>query len=146
MPTIIVTPVRWSRSPIQTFFLGLIAVTGILIAANVSRNAITQEMGEPWASIWGIFLFTGSTVSLLGAYWKDRVTGMLIERSGIFLLGLASLTWPFGILLRVGIDGLFSAVITLAFSISCFVQVAYINKHMNLILDALKDGGIVSDG
>jgi len=143
MPVIIVSPVRWSRSPLQTFLLALCLVSGILIATGVSRNPVTKEMGEPWATIWGFSLCVGAAVALIGAFWKNRITGMLIERSGILLLGLASLLWPILVTSNVGLDGLYSSTITLIFSIACFFQVRYINKHINLILEAIKHGGQV---
>lgn len=143
MPVIVITPPRWSRSPLQTFLLGLCAVTGILIAADISRNRITKEMGEPWATIWGLSLFVGAMIAIAGTVWRNKITGMLIERSGIMLLGLASLIWPISIIWVTGIDALYSAVVTLIFSVSCFFQVRYINKHINLILEAINNGGHV---
>lgn len=145
MPTVIITPIRWSRSPIQSFFLFLLMVSGILIALNLSRNAITRDMGEPWASIWGGILAVGSAVALVGAYWPLKTTGMLIERSGVLLLGGGSLYWAFMIFKRNEFDSLFTELIVILFAIACFVQVRYINKHMNLILEAISKGGRISE-
>jgi len=139
VPVIVVAPLRWSRSPLQSFFLLLLAVTGLLITLNISRNAVTVEMGEPWASFWGTSIFLGSSVAVIGSYWKDKISGMLIERSGILLLGGASVIWPAALVLSVGWEKSgFSAVITFIFAMFCFLQVRYINKHIQLILEAIK--------
>lgn len=143
MPVIIVAPVRWSRSPLQIFLLSLVLVTGLLIAFGISRNAVTKDMGEPWATAWGIFLSIGAVVSLIGAFWKNKITGMLIERSGILLLGLTSVIWPVATVAVTGLNGLYSSTITMIFAGSCFFQVKYINEHINLILQAINDGGHV---
>ena len=140
MPVIVVTPLKWSRSPLQTFLLLLSAVAGLSILLNLSRNGITRQMGEPYASLWGAALFLGATIAIIGTYWKNRITGMLIERAGIFLLGGAALIWALLVLFYVGWDtAASSSAITGLFSVMCFRQVRYINYHISLIIQALQD-------
>lgn len=95
-------------------------------------------MHEPWVTMWGSFLVVGSLIALSGIVWKNKITGMLIERSGIVLLGGASFVWPWLVIKEVGVPGLVTAAFTLGFSVACIWQVLYINHHMNLILDAIK--------
>lgn len=140
MPVIVVEPLRWSRSPLQTFFLFLIAITGLLTIFGLSENAVITEMGEPWASFWGAGLTVGATITVAGSYWPDKITGMLIERSGIFLLGGISVIWPILIVSMVGWNrSPFTVVSTVIFSATCFLQVRYINKHIKLIMEAINE-------
>lgn len=140
MPVIVVEPLRWSRSPIYIFFLCLIAITGIITIAGLSDNMITKEMGKPYYHFWGGFLLVGSIVSVAGSYWKDKINGMLIERSGIFLLGGASLIWGVLVILLVGLlRSPFTLVSTFTFALTCFLQVRYINKHITLITEAITE-------
>jgi hypothetical protein len=96
-------------------------------------------MGEPWASLWGGGLTLGAFVTLVGSYWPNKITGMLIERSGIFLLGGISLIWPVLILGLIGFRSPFTVVATFIFAGTCFLQVRYINKHIALILEAISE-------
>jgi hypothetical protein len=138
MPVIVVEPLRWSRSPLQTFFLVLIAVTGLLTIFNQSDNQVIIEMGEPWASLWGFGLIMGSAVTLTGSFWRDKVTGMLIERSGVLLLGGISAIWPILIVKVIGWDrSPFTVVSVAIFSATCLLQFRYINKHIKLIIEAV---------
>lgn len=139
MPIIIVEPLRWSRSPIYTFFLTLIAITGVLTIAGLSQNMVTNEMGKPWYQLWGGFLVVGSVVAVAGSYWRDKISGMLIERAGIFLLGGASAIWPILIILMIGFRSPFTVVSTFIFAVTCFLQVRYINKHILLITEAITE-------
>lgn len=145
MPTVIITPIRWSRSPLQSFFLLLLGITGILIVFGISDNRIIDEMGEPWSTIWGSSLALGASISLLGAFWKNKVSGMLIERAGIFLLGCAGLYWAFMVVKITHWNSALTVVFTAMFSVACFMQVRYINKHIDLILGALAEGGQLSE-
>lgn len=137
MPVIIVAPLKWTRSPLQIFLLILCVFSGLLIMTNHSESQVIHSMGEPWSTLWGAFLLLGSLIALLGIYWKNQITGMLIERSGIVLLGGASLIWPILVLSKIGWAGIIAAIFTLGFSAACVWQVAYINHHMNLILHAI---------
>lgn len=138
MPIVVIAPLRWSRSPLQTFLLILCTITGLVIVLGESDNRIIHDMGEPWASLWGLALMLGSAVTLTGSFWRNRINGMLIERSGIVLLGLASFVWPILVLLEVGLAGAWTAFATIAFSVTCLFQVRYINKHFKMIIDAME--------
>lgn len=101
---------------------------------------ITKEMGKPWYHFWGGFLLVGSVISIFGSYWNNKINGMLIERSGIFLLGGASLVWPILVIALVGLlRSPFTIISTLTFSAACFLQVRYINKHIKLITEAITE-------
>lgn len=140
MPVIVVEPLRWSRSPIYIFFLLLIGITGIITVAGLSDNMVTKDMGSPYYQFWGSFLVTGSSVAIFGSYWRNKINGMLIERSGIFLLGGASLVWGILIILLIGfLRSPFTLVSVFVFSLACFLQVRYINKHIKLITEAITE-------
>lgn len=141
MPVILITPIRWSRSPIQAFFLFLLAVAGILVVLGLSENILVRQIGPPWSGIWGAASTIGSTIALIGAYWKNQVTGMIIERAGISLLGLAALYWLATVFVFTKADGLYTEIMTALFILICYLQVRYINIHINLILDAINHGG-----
>lgn len=141
MPVIIVAPIRWTRSPLQIFLLAITFISGIVIIINKSESKVIQSMHEPWATIWGCCLVVGALIALAGAFWKNKITGMLIERSGTVLLGGASFLWPIAVIKYAGLSALYPATITLVFSGACIWQVAYINHHMNLILKAIDDAG-----
>jgi hypothetical protein len=138
MPTVIISPIKWSRSPLLSFLLVLISFSGVLIALNVQRTAVVKDMEEPWATIWGIALALGSATSVIGTYWRDQIDGMLIERSGAFLLGASAGLYSFLILLFTDFKQPLSSIVYLLFSVACFRQVKYINEHLGLIIEALR--------
>lgn len=140
MPTVIISPVKWSRSPLLTFLMCTITLSGILIAFNIQRTAVVKDMQEPWATIWGIALTIGSATSVVGAYWKDQVDGMLIERTGVFLLGGSATIYSILILLFTDFKNPLSSIVYMLFAVACYRQVRYINKHIELIIEALSKG------
>lgn len=147
MPVIVVEPLRWSRSPLYIFFLALIAITGIITMAGLSDNMVTREMGKPYYHFWGAFLLVGSSVAVFGSYWRNKINGMLIERSGIFLLGGASAIWSILIVALIGVlRSPFTLISVSIFSVSCFLQVRYINKHIILITEAITESRKKTDG
>jgi hypothetical protein len=120
--------------------LGLITVSGIPLALGISQSAITRAMGTPYTNFWGIFLFLGGLLSLIGIYWpKDPITGMIIERAGVVALGGASFIWSFLVIWRVQLNGLFSATLTFALALACWAQWRWINKNVNSVIKAIND-------
>lgn len=130
--------VEYRRSPNHTFLIGLVGLTGILIALGVSDNRVIIAMGDPYATIWGIYLTLGSVITLVGTYWrKDIITGFLVERSGLILLSSGCFLWAILILLRIHLDGLFSAVVTFGFASTCYMQIRWINKNLDRVMRAI---------
>lgn len=147
MPTVIITPVKWARSPLLVFFLALIGLSGVLIATGLQRTPIVKGMGEPWATIWGVGLSLGSFTTVAGSYWRNQIDGLLIERSGVFLLSGTAAIYSVLILVFAGFSaGFTSSLVYAIFAVACYRQVRYINIHMGLIINALERLAEEDDG
>lgn len=132
--------VEYRRSPNHSFLIGLVGLTGILIALGVSDNRIIIAMGEPYATIWGILLTLGAIITLSGTYWRGEVlSGFLVERSGLILLGSGSILWAILVLLRIHMDGLFSAVVTFGFASTCYMHIRWLNTNLNKVIRAINN-------
>lgn len=132
--------VEYRRSPNHSFLIGLVGLTGLLISLGVSDNRVIIAMGEPYATIWGIFLTLGAIITLVGTYWRGEViTGFLVERSGLILLSSGCFLWAILILFRIHLDGLFSAVLTFGFASTCYMQMRWINKNLDKVLKAISN-------
>lgn len=130
--------VDYRRSPNHSFLIGLVGLTGFLISIGVSDNRIIIAMGEPYSTIWGTYLTLGSIITLVGVYWRRNViTGFLVERSGLILLSSGSFLWAVLILYKLHLEGLFSVVLTLGFSSTCYIQIRWLNKNLDRIMKAI---------
>jgi hypothetical protein len=135
MPMVVIFP-RQNRSPFQLYLLGLITLAGLMIVFGLSDNPIYESMG-PYSTYWGIALFIGGSLSLLGIYWpKNPFTGMLIERSGLVALGGASLIWSILVLWRVQLDGIMSGSLTFALFLACLAQWRWVNRNVDKVMKA----------
>jgi hypothetical protein len=133
-------PLRTGRSPFQIYLIALVLLAGVGILTGLSNNPITESMGKPYSTMWGVFLSIGGFLILLGIYWpKDKITGMLIERSGLVALGGACLIWSILVLWRVQLNGLFSATLTFGLFLACLAQWFWINGDVNRVLKVIDD-------
>ena len=141
MTVVIITP--QNRSPWQLYLLALITISGIAFLTDLSKNPITDAMGQPYTHIWGFFLAIGGFLCLLGIHWpkksKNPVTGMLIERTGLVALGGASLIWSVLVIWRVHMSGLFSATLTFGLFLASIAQWFWINSNVNRVIKAIND-------
>lgn len=131
---------RTGRSPFQLYLVALIVLGGIGILTNVSKNPITDAMGETNTTVWGVFLTLGGLLVLTGIYWpKDTITSLIIERSGVIALGGASLIWSISVLWKVHSNGLFSSVLTFGLFLACLAQYRWLNKNVNSVIKAIDE-------
>lgn len=138
-PTVILLP-RTGRSPFQLYLLALIIISGFATTLGFADNAITDQMGEPYTTLWGFFLTGGGVLSLTGIYWpKNPISGMLIERTGVVALGGASLIWSVLVIWRVHWNGFFTASLTFGLFLACIAQWYWINKNVNKVMKAIDD-------
>lgn len=128
------------RSPFKICLLILVTVAGIPLMLGISQNRITDQMGQPYANIWGGALSLGGLLNLIGTYWQWRVLrGMFIERSGNILLGGAAFIWSILVIWKTGTDGILSAFFTVALAIACAAEVRRINKQVKKVLEIINE-------
>ena len=139
MPMVVILP-RTGRSPFQLYLVSLVLLAGIGITTNVNRNTITESMGEPYSTFWGLFLTIGGALVLIGIYWPTTSnTGLVIERSGLVALGGASLIWSILVIYKTHTVGLFSALLTFGLFLACAAQWFWIEKNVNRVVKAIND-------
>lgn len=125
-------PLEASRHPFETYLLTLAAVSGIpLLFGQVNSGSIEAALPPVMVAFWGSMLVLGSSLALVGLYWRGRpATGLLMERSGLVGVGGSSLIYAV-VLIPNGFQGLFSACVTAGFGLACFTQARRIGRRID---------------
>ncbi len=113
-----------SRHPFETYLLALAVVSGVpLIFGGGNSRTIDASLPPTLVVVWGVMLTVGSSMALVGSYWRGRqITGLVLERAGLVGVGGAAIVYAVAALLAVGSDALFSSCITAGFGAACFAQ------------------------
>ena len=124
-----------SRHPIQLFMLGLcfLASAPTLLGAIPPPASIEASLPIELVRGWSGLLFFGAAIALVGVYWRNRVTGIIIEQVGFIWLGLAAVVYSAAIGKVVGVDngaGVNIAMI-FGFAMAAFWRAGQIQSDLN---------------
>lgn len=118
------------RNPFEIYLLVVAVVTSVPVALGVAPkpgSILEQLPGWP-AQIWATTLALGSLTALAGIAWKRpgwpliSVTGLLLERVGLFAAGAATTFYAVAVMLTAGRSALIPAGFMLAFGLASLAQ------------------------
>lgn len=136
----LVDPLEASRHPFETYLLLLAAVSGVpLMFGKPNSASIAATLPHTLVVGWGVMLVIGSTLALIGLYWRGRSsTGLVLERAGLIGVGGASVVYASSVMLSApGFTGSFAASITVGFGVACFVQARRISARLRTAIDQM---------
>lgn len=85
-------PLYSQRNPYQVFLLGLSIIGSIpLLRGYPASSVLASQLSHTAVIFWGTCLLIGSVVALAGEFWPGHTwDGLVIERAGLSLVGLAA--------------------------------------------------------
>lgn len=136
--------IRGSRHPHEVLLLIAAFLLGIFGLVLFDKVATTTIRALPQWS--GYLLYAGLTVgagvSLVGVFWRSLI-GSVIERTGLFSLGLFCLIYMAIVVINSGVRGLSFGLMMAAFGIANFVRVWQISheiKETQALRAVLREG------
>lgn len=129
-----------SRHPFETYLLVLAALSGIPLLFGAPNSASVEAALPPLlVAVWGAMLVVGSTMALVGTYWRGRLmTSYVLERTGLVGVGGASVVYALCAVMGAGLDAAFSACLTVGFGVACFAQAHRISRRVGAILNRVE--------
>ncbi len=90
-----VDPLRAGRHPFQIYMLSLCVVSGApYLLGYATAEAVERQLPVFLAMAWGIMLFFGAAIALVGSFWRGSIAnGLTMERFGLSLTGGAALVY-----------------------------------------------------
>ena len=90
-----VDPLRAGRHPFQTYLLLLCLVSALpYLVGRASAEAVELHLPHFLALSWGILLLIGSSLALIGSYWRwSYDTALTLERAGLSITGVDGLVY-----------------------------------------------------
>jgi hemoglobin len=125
------------RNYLALFLLLLAVFSGISFIFRVilgQQGALALILPLPAEIAWNVLLFGGSAVAFVGGFWKDPLTGRLLERAGLIALGAAAIAYGVAVTGRAVIQGLgggiTNAITLLLFGIFVLLRTRQIKREL----------------
>lgn len=83
------------RHPFEIFMLVLASLTSLptVLGRAAKPPSITEALPPLAQFLWALILCLGSTGALVGIWWHNRATGLVVEQLGLALVGITSLIY-----------------------------------------------------
>jgi hypothetical protein len=129
-------PLISQRSPFETYLLVIGVIAGLQVLVGTEVSGSIENLSDEIVTLWGLFLFVGCLVALLGMATPTRkvhwmLFGLHVERFGLTLLAGACGLFSWVMFTEVGEAGAFVAGQNLAFAGACITRVVQIARRFS---------------
>lgn len=109
------------RHPFELYILYLAFVSSlpILFGLAPAPGSVREALPTIVSTVWALILAGGSLAALVGIYFRERATGLILEQLGLALVGVGNLIYCVCVLYVVGESGVFMVAIVGGFGVSC---------------------------
>lgn len=121
------------RHPFEIFtlFLALVTSLPVLFGVTPAPGTIRAVLPPVVAFIWALTLCVGSLVALVGVWWKERATGLIMEQLGLACVGVVCIIYFVVALVAVGWSTTIPMGIVLGFGLSCLWRWRDLQRSIN---------------
>jgi len=98
-------------------------------------SEILQEGLDPLMhKVWALTLMLSSLLVMVAAFWRDRITGLLMERAGLFTLGTITPAYIIIVTTLLSFSsGAIGIALTGSIGIASLWRVRHINKELKTL-------------
>lgn len=111
------TSVPPSRHPFQIWVMVALILAGLgnLLGAG-SSNSVATLLPDLFVKVWSGTMLGGGILCLAGAWWPDRITGLLLERISLTAVALVLFVYAIAVFYVAGNQALVAGIMTVAMS------------------------------
>lgn len=135
------------RHPFEVAMLVAAAVVGFSRVLAPASGSLEKTLPPILVTSWYVLLAFGSVVGLTGICWRNAITGLLIERSGLFFLCSAGLVYSIALITAGGFRAVAAASFVLGFGLASAFRAVDIGRMLtrNRALDLAREAVLRAD-
>lgn len=128
------TGVPASRHPFQFFALAACAISGFSTVFDLGQpQTLTALMPSFMVILWGWTLMMGSGLGIIASWWRDRITGLLLERIALGALGSSTAIYGLVLMSQSGKPGFVASMLCLSISVASFWRIIHVNRELKTL-------------
>lgn len=121
-----------SRHPFQFWSLAA-CIAGGLGNLHGSSGLLSSLLPRYAVVTWAVIMVLAGVIALVGAWWRDRVTGLLMERVALTAIASACLVYGGSVLYLFGDGVALAGSIALGVSIAASWRVIHVNRELKAL-------------
>lgn len=130
----LLTGVPPSRHPFQFWLFGAAVLNGLFILLAIGEPPSMVSLLPGYAlSIWGIVLLVVGTLGLIAGFWKDRITGLLLERIALAGLSGAMFIYASAIFAVTGKAGVAAATFMVSVGLAGIWRISHVGRELKIL-------------
>jgi hypothetical protein len=143
------------RHPFEVLLLLAGMVVGFSRVVIPSPLSVSMALPPTIVVVWHLLMGVGSLIGLVGIMWKDPLTGLLVERAGLWFLSAGGGAYALA-LFSVGLRAVPAACFVVSFAVACLlraIDIARVLRRLRRVTltvrevdGALRDAGVVDEG
>ena len=139
------TAIPPSRHPFQFWVMVALCLNGVQNFIAAGSPALAAMVDPFYHKVWALTLALGCATALVGAFWRDRITGLLMERIGLVAIGVATPTYAVAFLVQAGPAMSVPATIASSAGIAALWRVVHVNRELKVLKGFLRKTHISQD-
>jgi hypothetical protein len=137
------TGIPASRHPFQFWMLTAAVFAGTSALLTEAAPATLESLIPQWTVyIWSGLLIIGGALGLPAGFWKDRLTGLLLERIALAALAAACFVYAIVLVAVAGKPGTVSAAFQMTVSIAAIWRIVHVNRELRLLTLWINNKGV----
>lgn len=123
-----------SRHPFQFWVMFALVLSGLTNFLTPGSEVLQEGLDPFMHKVWAATLAISCAITLVAAWWRDRVTGLLLERTGLTTMGVICPTYAVIVASQVGAQaGSVGVALTASLGIAGFWRVIHVNRELKIL-------------
>lgn len=125
------TAIPPSRHPFQFWVMFAMVLSGAGNLFAPGSEVLQQGLDPFFHKVWALTALLGGLLALGGAFWLDRVTGLLVERIGLTTIGLSCPIYSLVVYEAVGAQGIVSVALTASVGLASIWRALHVTRELH---------------
>lgn len=123
-----------SRHPFQIWVMAALIVSGAANFLTPGSEVLQEGLTPGYHKVWAATVFVASTLALVSAWWPDRVTGLLLERTGLWSIGLSCPIYAIVVYVQTGFGvGVPGITLTALIGIASIWRAVHVGRELRIV-------------
>lgn len=128
------TGVPASRHPFQFWALAACSASGFSTAFDFGQpGTLVELMPEYMVLLWGYTNMLGGLLGLAASFWKDRITGLLLERLALFAVGGVMFVYGAVLYFVAGEPGYVASSFCVGIAFASWWRIVHVNRELKVL-------------